>query len=51
MKLCGTEEKCRNYADVVFKGGLKMCSLKREFRYYQYTFGEYVESVTKSLLV
>ena len=41
-------EKRRNYTDAVFRGGLKTCRLKREFRGYQQIFGKYVDSATKS---
>ena len=49
-KLVGIEEKCRNYTNAIFEGGLKTCrSGGSEFKGYQETFSEYAENVQKSL--
>ena len=47
-QVCGIEEKRRNYVDAVFKGGLKTRISNKEFRRYQETFGEYIESAAKA---
>ena len=49
-KVIGTKEKHKNYTNSIFPGDMKTCCAKSEFRAYQETFGEYVNSTKQQIL-